>query len=505
MSDAPVHLRKLLGRGDVLAIAFGAMVGWSWVVLAGEMIVRAGAVGSILAFGIGALMVWLVGLTYAELSSALSRAGGEISFTYIAMGPGGAFVCGWTLVLAYVAVCAFEAVALPTVLSYLVPGGFEAGRLYTVAGWEVHASWVLAGVAGALVIGVVNYRGIRFAAFAQRLAVGSLLLVGLAFFLPGTVSGDTANLVPWITSWEGVLRVVIMTPFLYVGFDVVPQLAEEIDVPFRTIGRIIVLSIVMAFGWYGLVQLTVGLALDPATLDGRALPTADAMSAVYGSPWAGRVLVVGGAFGILTSWNAFFLGASRLLFAMARGGMLPAVFARLHPRHGSPVAVVAVLTGITVVAPFFGRPALVWLVDAGSLATVVAYLLVAVAFLVIRRRYPDLPRPYRVAAPSLVGWLAVAATVFFILLYLPGSPSALVWPEEWAIVLLWTGLGAALAVGMRRRSPALSAGAAGQADTRRACEPARIGIQESGEGHAALMPEMPRRSQSTLSGSILGE
>ena len=182
------------------------------------------------------------------------------------------------------------------------------------------------------------------------------------------------------------------------------------------------------------------------------------MSVVYGSPWAGRVLVVGGAFGILTSWNAFFLGASRLLFAMARGGMLPAVFARLHPRYGSPVAVVVVLTGITVVAPFFGRPALVWLVDAGSLATVVAYLLVAAAFLIIRRRHPDLPRPYRVAAPGLVGWLAVAATVFFILLYLPGSPSALVWPEEWAIVLLWTGLGAACAVGMRGRVAVLGAG-----------------------------------------------
>ncbi len=454
MSDAPAHLRRLLGRGDVLAIAFGAMVGWTWVVLAGEMIARAGAVGSILALGAGAVMVWLVGLTYAELSAALSRAGGEISFTFVAFGPAGAFVCGWTLVLAYVAVCAFEAVALPTVLSYLVPG-FEVARLYTVAGWEVHASWVIAGVAGALAIGAVNYHGIRFAAFAQRLAVGGLLLVGLAFFLPGTVRGDTAYLAPWITGWEGVLRVVIMTPFLYVGFDVIPQLAEEIDVPFRTIGRIIVLSIVMALGWYGLVQWTVGVSLDPATLADRALPTADAMTAVYGSEWAGRVLVIGGTFGILTSWNAFFLGASRLLFAMARGGMLPAVFARLHPRYGSPVAVVVVLTGITAVAPFFGRPALVWLVDAGSLAAVVAYLLVAVAFLIIRRRHPDLPRPYRVAAPTLVGWLAVATTLFFVLLYMPGSPSGLIWPEEWAIVLTWIVLGAVLAAGVRGRIAAL--------------------------------------------------
>ncbi len=458
MTDPPVHLRRFLGRGDVLAVAFGAMVGWSWVVLAGEMIVRAGAVGSILAFGAGAVMVWLVGLTYAELSAALSRAGGELSFTFLAMGPLGAFVCGWTLVLAYLAVCAFEAVALPTVLGYLVPAFATGDPLYTVAGWDVQPGWVLVGVAGALVIGAVNYHGIRFAAFAQRLAVGSLLLVGLAFFVPGTARGDLANLTPAITGWEGVLRVMIMTPFLYVGFDVIPQLAEEIALPFRTIGRIILLSIVMALAWYGLVQWTVGLSLPPDTLAARALPTADAMSAIYGSPWGGRVLVLGGAVGILTSWNAFFLGASRLLFAMARGGMLPAAFARLHPRYGSPAAVVVVLTAITAIAPFFGRPALVWLVDAGSLATVVAYLMVAAAFLVIRRRHPDLPRPYRVAAPAVVGWLAVATTVFFILLYLPGSPSALAWPEEWAIVLLWLGLGVVLGAGMRRRVAVLGPG-----------------------------------------------
>ena len=454
MLAVPLQLRKILGRRDVLAIAFGAMVGWSWVVLAGEMIVRAGTLGSILAFGVGAVMVWLVGLTYAELTSALSRAGGEISFTFVGLGSTGAFVCGWTLVLAYVAVCAFEAVALPTVVSYLVPG-FEAGYLYTVAGWEVHLTWVLVGVAGTLALGVVNYVGIRFAAVAQSVAAGSLLLVGVAFFVSGTLGGDTANLAPYLTSWEGVLRVVIMTPFLYVGFDVIPQIAEEIDLPFRAVGRIIILSIGVALGWYGLVQWTVGLWLAPGTLADRALPTVDAMSAVYGSPWAGRVLVVGGLLGIVTSWNAFFIGASRLLFAMARGGMLPAVLVRLHPRYESPVGVVVVLTAVMAVAPWFGRPALVWLVDAGSLATVVAYFLVAVSFLLIRRRHPDLPRPYRTPAASVVGWLAVTATVFFILLYLPGSPSALVWPEEWAIVLIWSGLGTALVPGMRRRVAAL--------------------------------------------------
>ena len=135
--------------------------------------------------------------------------------------------------------------------------------------------------------------------------------------------------------------------------------------------------------------------------------------------------------------------------------MLPAVFSRLHPRYESPVAVVLALTVTMALVPFFGRPALVWLVGAGSLATVVAYLFVGVSFLVIHRWHPDLRRPYRTPAPAVVGWLAVTATVFFVLLYLPDSPSALAWPEEWALVLLWLGLGAGLVPGMLRRVAAL--------------------------------------------------
>jgi len=457
MADAPVQLHKILGRRDVLAIAFGAMVGWGWVVLAGDLISQAGSIGAIVAFGVGAVMVWLVGLTYAELTAALSRAGGEISFTFVAFGPIGAFICGWTLVLAYVAVCAFEAVALPIAVSYLVPG-YERGYLYTVVGWDVHLTWVLVGVAGAIAVGVVNYVGVRFAAIVQTVAAVCLLLVGLALFVPGSVRGDTANLVPYVTGWAGLLGVVTVTPMLYVGFDVIPQIAEEIKIPYRAVGRIIILAIVMALVWYGLVHWTVGLSLPSETLADRTLPTADAMSTVYGSPWAGRVLVVGGLLGIVTSWNAFFIGASRLLFAMARGGILPPLFARLHPRYESPVAAVVVLTAVSAIGPFFGEPMLTWLAHAGSLATVVAYLMVAVSFIIIRRRHPDLRRPYRTPAPAVVGWLAVTATAFFILLYMPGSPSALAWPEEWVIVLVWTGLGVLFGLGLRRRVAALGAG-----------------------------------------------
>jgi amino acid transporter len=450
-SAAPVELHKVLRRRDVLGLAFGAMVGWGWVVLAREMIDRAGTVGSALAFVVGAVMVLLVGLTYAELTSALSRAGGELSFTYLGIGPRTSYVCGWSLILAYLAVCAFEAVSLPTVVGYLFED-FEKGYLYTIAGWDVHLSWLALGAAGAIAIGVINYLGIRFSSFLQWSSAAILLLVGLSFFIPGNVRGDLSNLVPHFTSVEGFLRVVIMTPFLFLGFDVIPQVAEEVDIPFRSVGRLILLSIALALGWYALVQWTVGLTLDQAGLAQTELATAEAMSTVYQSPWAGRILIFGGLLGILTSWNAFFIGSSRLMFAMSRGGMLPRVFSRLHPKYESPVAVIVLLTLVTALGPFFGRRVLVWLVDAGGLAAVLAYLFVTISFLTIRRKFPKLNRPYRVPAARLVGGLAVASTVFFVLLYLPGSPSALVWPAEWIIVLAWAGLGLLFFTGVRKRT-----------------------------------------------------
>ena len=97
-----------------------------------------------------------------------------------------------------------------------------------------------------------------------------------------------------------------------------------------------------------------------------------------------------------------------------------------------------------MLAPFMGRPSLVWLVDAGSAAAVVGYIFVAISFLAIHKKYPFLPRPYQLAAPRLVGILALLATISFGLLYLPWSPSALVWPYEWAIVLSWAILGTLL-------------------------------------------------------------
>ena len=141
------------------------------------------------------------------------------------------------------------------------------------------------------------------------------------------------------------------------------------------------------------------------------LPAAAGMSELWGSRTFGNILVVGGIAGILTSWNGFLLGASRLLYAMASSGMVPSWFAKVHPRYRTPSNAVLFIGGLSVLSPLFGRQMLVWLVDAGGISIVVAFLLVAVTFLVLRRIEPDMERPFRVSQGRAVGVAAALLTL----------------------------------------------------------------------------------------------
>ena len=195
--DKSVGFLRVLGRSDVLALAFGAMIGWSWVVLSGTWIGAAGTLGAILAFLLGGTAMLLVGLTYAELASALPFAGGEHVYSHRALGSGASFICTWAIVLGYVSVVTFEAVALPTVLDSLIPG-LDKIYLWQIAGWDVYLSWVLVGVAGSMVMTWINIRGVRMAALIQSVVVLAILLVGILFVSGALFTGDFANMRPLI-------------------------------------------------------------------------------------------------------------------------------------------------------------------------------------------------------------------------------------------------------------------------------------------------------------------
>ena len=437
---------RVVSRREVLALAFGAMIGWSWVALTGNWIGNAGSVGAMLAFALGGFTVVMVGFTYAELASAMPQAGGEHVYSYRALGRTPSFICTWAIIFGYVSVVAFEAVALPTVTDYLVPD-FSRGYLWTIAGWDVYLTWVLVGIVAAIVMTAVNIIGIRTAAKLQLLATTLIMLVGVLLIGGALFAGDAGNMAPLFDNGaKGLLGVLIMVPFMFVGFDVIPQSAEEVNIPFTEIGRTLMVSISMAVLWYVLIIAAVSTGI---TASGRAasdLPTADAMTNLFRNSWAGKHLVVGGIGGILTTWNAFLIGGSRAIYALAKSGQLPRGFARLHPRFNTPYRAVLLIGALSVFAPLFGRPALVWLVNAGGLGIVVAYAFVAWSFLVLRRREPAMERPYRVRNGRAVGRVALLLSLGIMLLYLPISPAALVWPYEWAIVFGWVLLGTMLSL-----------------------------------------------------------
>lgn len=209
---------------------------------------------------------------------------------------------------------------------------------------------------------------------------------------------------------------------------------------------------VLAISWYVIIIFCVGYALPAGDMAASALPTADAMKAAYGgSDLMGKLLVIGGLSGILSSWNAFYIGSTRLLYAMARDKMLPGAFAKMNAKHRTPQNAILLIAVVTSLAPLLGRNMLTWLCNAGGFATIITYLIVSLSFLLLHKNEPDMPRPYPVKHWKAIGVASTLLSFVMLLLYLPGFPAALVWPYKWAIVLLWTALGLVLYFLAKRR------------------------------------------------------
>lgn len=443
---------KVMGAWDILVIAFGAMIGWGWVINSGDWITTAGFAGSIIAMLIGGVMVFFVGLTYAELTSAMPQCGGEHVFSYRAMGPTGSFVCTWMIILGYVATSAFEATALPTVITYLFPK-FNQVYLYSIAGKDIYLTTILLGVGVAVLITFINIRGAKTAAILQTVLTAIIAIAGILLVVGSAVNGDGANITGQMwesgtgTTLGSVFKVACMTPFLFIGFDVIPQAAEEINVPYKKIGKIMILSIFLAVAWYLLIIFAVCYIMPQSAIaqemsSQNGLVSAKAIEIAFRSPLMGKVLIIGGLCGIITSWNSFLMGGSRALYSMGESLMIPKMFGKLG-KHKTPEAAI-ILCGIAcVVAPFFGRGVLVWLVDAASFGCVIAYMFVSISFCILRKKKPEMARPYKVKAGRFVGVMAVLMAGFMTLLYIvPASFSAaLVW-QEWIVVGIWLALGA---------------------------------------------------------------
>ena len=447
---------KVFSMWDILVIAFGAMIGWGWVVSTGDWIQAGGVLGAAIGFGLGGVMIFFVGLTYAELTAAMPQCGGEHVFSYKAMGPIGSFICTWAIILGYVSVVCFEACALPTIVQYIYPP-FLKGYLYTVAGFDIYASWLAVAIIVSVFITYINIKGAKTAAKLQTIltviigGVGILLVVASAF--TGDVSNLQGQLFAGASSKEtllAVLKVALVTPFFFIGFDVIPQAAEEINVPLKKIGYILILSIVLAVAFYALVIVGVGYIMSSTDIltsqEGSGLVTADAMAKAFNSSIMAKVLIIGGMCGIVTSWNSFLIGGSRAMYSMAESYMIPRPFVKLHKTNKTPTNALYLIGILSVLAPFAGRKMLVWIVDAGNFGCCLAYCMVALSFIILRKRHPEMQRPYKVKHYKFVGAMAVLMSGLMVLMYvIPNSGCSLVW-QEWLMAGGWCVLGLFFAV-----------------------------------------------------------
>ena len=451
MAGKKSEFDKVFSAWDILVIAFGAMIGWGWVVSTGDWISRGGVIGAAIGFAIGGVMVFFVGLTYAELTAAMPQCGGEHVFSYKAMGPIGSYICTWAIILGYVSVVCFEACALPTIITYIYPK-FLQGYLYTVAGFDIYASWLAVAILVAVFITYINIKGAKTAAVLQTVLTVIIGGVGILLVVASAISGDASNFdgqlfVGGTTGevFKTILKVAVTTPFFFIGFDVIPQAAEEINVPLKKIGKIMILSIILAVTFYGLIIIGVGYVMNSseiaASMEGSGLVTADAMAKAFNSSIMSKVLIIGGMCGIITSWNSFLIGGSRAMYSMAESYMIPRTFAKLHPKHKTPVNALYLIGALSVLAPLAGRKMLVWIVDAGNFGCCLAYCMVSLSFIILRKTHPEMKRPYKVKYFLPVGIMAVLMSGFMVVMYIiPGSGSTLAW-QEWAMAGGWSLLG----------------------------------------------------------------
>ena len=451
MNQKQSDFNKVFSAWDILVIAFGAMIGWGWVVSSGGWIQEGGVLGAALGFVIGGIMIFFIGLTYAELTAAMPQCGGEHVFSHRAMGATGSFICTWAIVLGYVSVACFEACAFPTIITYLWPG-FLKGYMYTVAGFDIYASWVAVAIIVAIIITGINIIGAKTAAILQTVLTVIIGGAGILLIVASVINGSVSNLDGQMfmgestgSIFKAILGVAAVTPFYFIGFDVIPQAAEEINVPLKKIGKMLILSVVLAVVFYAFVIIAVGMAMNAdmiaASQEGSGLVTADAMAAAFGTPVMAKVIIVGGMCGIITSWNSFMIGGSRAMYSMAESYMIPKFFAKLHPTAKTPITSICLIGLLTILAPFAGRKMLVWISDAGNFGCCLAYCMVSLSFLILRKKEPDMERPYKVGPYKFVGVMAVLMSGFMVVMYcIPGSAAGLV-AQEWAMVGGWSLLG----------------------------------------------------------------
>ena len=432
MKGENIKLEKKLSPLNVWSLALGCIIGWGAFVMPGNTFLgKAGPLGTAIAMGIAALIMIIIAFNYNFMINKYPVAGGEFTYTQQAFGEKHAFICSWFLGLSYLAIVPLNATALALIGRNLMNNVFQFGFHYNVAGYEIYLGEIILAVVALLLFAFLSIRGVKFTGVFQTglvfALVGGVLIITVAALVNPNVSISnlTPGFYPGNASIGGVLAVVAVAPWAFVGFDTIPQAAEEFKFLPKKTKTLMILSILLGAAVYVSLK-TVTAAVVPEgyanwveyindlpNLDGLlSLPTFHAGYQLLGT--AGLVFLGVAVLGaILSGIIGFYMATSRLLYSMSKEKVLPAWFGELHGKYKTPAHAIVFILIIALIAPFFGRTALGWIVDMSSIGAAIGYGYTSLA----AYRFAKEEKNTGIMVTGIVG--AIMGLAFIVLLLVP--------------------------------------------------------------------------------------
>ncbi|MDR1154506.1 MAG: amino acid permease, partial [Bacteroidales bacterium] len=417
-------LKRTLSATNLVMLGIGAIVGTGIFVITGQAAASHAGPALTISFLISAVCCVLAGLCYAEFASMIPVSGSVYSYSYATTGEFLAWFIGWDLVLEYLFACSTVAVGWSGYMLNILHGlGIDipthiasSTLVYGDKGWAFSGSIInfpavfIVGTVTAFLIG-----GVRQSALLNNVMVAIKVGVILLFIGFGISYIDVSNWSPYIPEnvsgefgeygWSGILRGAAVVFFAYLGFDALSTTAQETRNPQKDMPRGILISLIICAVLYVSVTAVLTGIVNYTELNVDA-PIAMAVDrAGEGLSWLSPFIKLGAIAGLSSVILVMMLGQSRIYYAISSDGLLPKIFSRVN-RRGAPrnaTVFACIVTGL--VAGLFPLDILGELV---SIGTLMAFAIVCLSILVLRRTQPDLPRPFKTPFVPFIPLLGVA-------------------------------------------------------------------------------------------------
>lgn len=443
-----LHLDRRLRLVEYFTLGFGTMIGVGWLIVIDDWLGRGGPGGATLGFLLGGVLLLPVALTYGRLVAAVPDAGAEVAYTEKVFPRPLSFATGWSMTLAYLIVCPWEAVAIGKLASWITPA-VDTYRLYEIAGKPVYLPRMLLGLALTALIGWLNYRGIAFSAVFQNVCTFGLLAVFAIFASLGMWKGDLENMEPLFShpgmagAFVSTLLVLQVVPYFMTGFESISKASEEASAGFAAdrFRSAILLAITVGTLFYVLVVLVVPMVYPWQELTKISFGTAVAFERAFDSKLIGRIIFAGAVLSLFKVFNGNFVAATRLIYGMAKRSMLRDGLAGVHARYLTPHIAVAIAATLTVLGALLGEAVLIPITEVGSLAVAIGWFASCLAYLLGAGWTGGLrPRSRDIWIARLGALVALALILMKLVPFVPGSLRL----PEYVALAIWFAIGIAL-------------------------------------------------------------